>query len=134
MVRENADGTLTFKNGVTAKLVNGEYQLVQSSFKQDGGRVAMPSNYFGNINSFYQDIPTNNEVVNPNSELPNGELAREAIPKTMEGHQEGGAEGHKLDFIYNIFTKKNVSLFSEEGKNLLKKYIVMSQKTDGSYY
>ena len=130
MVRENKDGTFTFKNGVTAKLVNGQYKLVHRNINQNGGRVSMPSEYFGNMTKFYQDIPTNNQVVNPNAELPSGDLAREAIPST----QFGGKTSHKLDYIYNIFTNKNVYLFSNEGKELLKKYITMSKKSNGDYY
>ena len=48
MVKKNSDGTFTFKNGVTARLVNGKYKLIN---KQIGGRVSMPSEYFGNIHN-----------------------------------------------------------------------------------
>lgn len=130
MVKQNSDGTFSFKNGVTAKLVNGKYKLVHRNINQDGGRVSMPSEYFGNMTKFYQDVPTNNEVVNPNAELPTGELAREAIPAT----QFGGNKSHKLDYIHNIFTNKSVYLFSDEGKELLKKYIIMSKNSSGGYY
>ena len=127
MVKQNSDGTFTFKNGVTAKLVDGQYKLVNRNVSQDGGRVAMPSEYFGNMTKFYQDVPTNNEVVNMDAKLPSGDLAREAIPQT-------GGDSHKLDYIYDIHTKKQVSLFSDKGKQLLKEYILMSKKSDGSYH
>ena len=130
MVKQNPDGTFTFKNGVTAKLVNGEYKLVHRNVSQNGGKISLPSEYYGNMTKFYQDIPTNNEVVNPDASLPSGELARQAIPQT----QFGGNSAHKLDYIYDIYTKKQVSLFSEKGKQLLKKYIIMSKKPGGGYY
>lgn len=130
MVKQNSDGTFTFKNGVTAKLVNGKYKLVHRNVTQEGGKVSMPSEYYGNMTKFYQDTPTNNEVVNADAALPSGELAREAIPQT----QFGGDSLHKLDYIYDIYTKKQVSLFSDQGKQLLKKYILMSKKPGGGYY
>ena len=132
MVKENPDGTFTFKNGVTAKLVNGEYKLINKKVSpQTGGKVSLPSEYFGNMTKFYQDIPTNNDVVNPNAELPSGDVAREAIPTTQFG---GNSYGNKLDYIYDIDTHESVSLFSNRGKELLKKYIRMSKKPNGTYY
>ncbi len=133
MVLKNSDGTYTFKNGVTAKLVNGKYELVhRNTHPQTGGRVSMPSEYFGNMTGFYKDIPTNNDVVNPNAELPGGgDLARSALPTSQ---QFGGSGEHKLDFIYDIHTNKKVYIFSNEGKNLLKNYIQMSKKQEGGYY
>ena len=155
MVKQNFDGTFTFKNGVTAKLVNGKYKLIN---KQMGGRVSMPSEYFGNITNLYSSQNTNNNNIDINNEIPSGDLAREAIPSTFNGgdkfdsdiysgssfdsnfdepdkinnavasQQTGGDNLSKLNYIFDKKTNKKYNLFSEKGKQLLKSYVNQFKK------
>ena len=87
MVIKNDDGTYSFRNGVKAIKVNGKYKIINN---QEGGRVSMPSQYYGDINSIYSESAgVTKEVVNVNNTLPSGDLAREAIPSTFKGGNLG---------------------------------------------
>lgn len=124
MVLKNEDGTYLFQNGVTAKMINGKLKIIN---KQTGGRVSMPSQYFGDINSIYNDASVSNDVVDMNNQLPTSDLARNALPSTFKGGE------YELASEDSAGSSSFHSNFDEQSQNQKKDIKKNDNKKGGDY-